>query len=253
LAVLHTWGQGLQHHPHVHCVATGGGLACDPTGQLTTPWRWRSCRPGFFLPVRVLSRVFRGKFLAGLRQAFATGKLRFFGALSGLAEALAFGRWLRRLAAREWVVYAKPPFGGPQVVLKYLTRYTHRVAISNHRLVSWSDGVVTFSGKDYADGGRRRTYRLSGEEFVRRFLLHVLPRGFVKVRHYGLLANRQREGKLAAVRGLLGVARAAAAAKPIVTSPLERRCPSCGCGRLIVIEELPPVRRPACVTRCDSS
>jgi hypothetical protein len=253
LAVLHTWGQSLQHHPHVHCVATGGGLACDPTGRPTKPLRWRSCRPGFFLPVRVLGRVFRGKFLAGLRHAFATGKLRFFGALSGLAEASAFGRWLRPLYAREWVVYAKPPFGGPQVVLKYLARYTHRVAIGNRRLVSWSDGAVTFSGKDYADGGRRRTHRLSGEEFVRRFLLHVLPRGFVKVRHYGLLANRQRDEKLAASRWQLGLARTATASQPVADPPVPRRCPTCGRGRLIVIEELPPVRGPVCVTRCDSS
>jgi hypothetical protein len=195
LSVLHTWGQGLQHHPHVHCVATGGGLACDPTGALSRPWRWRACRPGFFLPVRVLSRVFRGKFLAGLRHAFGAGELRFFGALSGLANASAFGHWLRALYAREWVVYAKAPFGGPDVVLKYLARYVHRVAISNRRLVSWADGVVTFTGKDYARGGRTRAHRLSGEEFVRRFLMHVLPRGFVKVRHFGLLANRQREQK----------------------------------------------------------
>ena len=209
LAVLHTWGQGLQHHPHVHCVVTGGGLACNAAGRVITPTRWRSCRPRFFLPVRVLSRVFRGKFLAGLRRAFDAGELRFFGACSELADAEAFGRWLRPLYAREWVVYAKPPFGGPEVVLKYLARYAHRVAISNRRLVSWADGVVTFTGKDYAHGGRTRTHHLSGMEFVRRFLLHVLPRGFVKVRHYGLLANRQREQKLATIRWLLGGARIA--------------------------------------------
>jgi hypothetical protein len=252
LAVLHTWGQGLQHHPHVHCVVTGGGLACDPTGAVATPPRWRACRPGFFLPVRVLSRVFRGKFLAGLRRAFGAGALRFFGACSGPADAAAFGRWLRPLYAREWVVYAKPPFGGPGVVLKYLARYTHRVAISNRRLVSWAGGVATFTGKDYARGGRTRTHQLSGAEFVRRFLMHVLPRGFVKVRHYGLLANRQREQKLAAVRWLLGVVSPTPVAEP-VGARRARRCPRCGCGRLIVVAELPRPSGPRCVPRCDSS
>jgi hypothetical protein len=251
LAVLHTWGQALQHHPHVHCVATGGGLVCDATGAPTVPWRWRACRPGFFLPVRVLSRVFRGKFVAGLRRAFAAGELRFAGAISGLADAAAFGRWAQALSAREWVVYAKPPFGGPAVVLKYLARYTHRVAIGNRRLVSWANDAVTFTGKDYARGGRTRAHRLSGTEFVRRFLMHVLPRGFVKVRHYGLLANRQREQKLAAVRLLLG-AGVAPRAEP--TDPrCERRCPACGCGQLIVVEELPRPARPHDVPRCDSS
>ena len=253
LSVLHTWGQSLQHHPHVHCVVTGGGLACDPTGHVTAPARWRSCRPGFFLPVRVLSRVFRGKFLSGLRRAFEAGQLRLFGSLSGLAVASAFGRWLRPLYSREWVVYAKPPFGGPAVVLKYLARYTHRVAISNRRLVSWSDGVVTFTGKDYANGGRTRTHRLSGEEFVRRFLQHVLPRGFVKVRHYGLLANRQREVKLAASRWQLGVARMGTVVEPVAGKTVERRCPACGCGRLVVVEELPHATHSMRAARCDSS
>jgi hypothetical protein len=200
--------------------------------------------------VRVLSRVFRGKFLAGLRRLFAAGELRFFGACSELADASAFGRRLRPLHAREWVVYAKPPFGGPEVVLKYLARYTHRVAISNRRLVSWADGVVTFTGKDYARGGRTRTHRLSGMEFVRRFLLHVLPRGFVKMRHFGLLANRLRQKKLAACRWLLGVT-TAPVAEPDVRTP--RLCPVCRCGRLIVVEELPAPSRSRCVRRCDSS
>ena len=253
LAVLHTWGQSLQHHPHVHCVVTGGGLACDPTGQPTKPLRWRSCRPGFFLPVRVLSRVFRGKFLSGLRRVFDAGELRFFGALSGLADASAFGRWLRLLYDREWVVYAKPPFGGPEVVLKYLARYVHRVAISNRRLVSWAGGVVTFTGKDYANGGRTRTHRLSGMEFVRRFLQHVLPRGFVKVRHYGLLANRQRERKLATVRWLLGGVKPTPVVELAPDLRSERRCPLCGCGRLIVVEELPHPAWPRCASACDSS
>jgi hypothetical protein len=252
LSVLHTWGQGLQHHPHVHCVVTGGGLACDATGAVTRPWRWRACRPGFFLPVRVLSRVFRGKFLAGLRRAFGAGTLRFFGAVAGLADPSAFGRWLGALYAREWVVYAKRPFGGPEVVLKYLARYTHRVAISNRRLVSWAGDVVTFTGKDYARGGRTRTHRLSGHEFARRFLMHVLPRGFVKVRHYGLLANRHRDQKLMAVRWLLG-GPAAPAPGPTAEPGHPRRCPECGCGVLVVVEQFPRGAWPRRVPQCDSS
>ena len=203
------------------------------------------------MPVRVLSRLFRGKFLAGLRRMFTAGQLRFFGACSELADASAFGRWLHALSVREWVVYAKPPFGGPAVVLKYLARYTHRVAISNRRLVSWANDVVTFTGKDYANGGRIRTHRLAGMEFVRRFLLHVLPRGFVKIRHFGLLANRQREQKLAAVRWILGV-RPTPVAEP-AGPQRERRCPLCGCGLLIVVEELPRPSWPRSAPRCDSS
>jgi hypothetical protein len=252
-AVLHTWGQSLQHHPHAHCVVTGGGLACDATGRITTPLRWRSCRHGFFLPVRVLGRVFRGKFLAPLRSAFDAGRSRFFGAVAAPAGAKAFGNRLRPPSAREWVGYAKPPFGGLEVVLKYLARYTHRVAISNRRLASWADDVVTFTGKDYARGGRKCRYQLSGLEFVRRFLMHVLPRGFVKVRHYGLLANRQREQKLSACRRLLGGVRLTSALESAEDLRCRRRCPVCGCGRLIVVEEL--LRSPSlkCVPRCDSS
>jgi hypothetical protein len=182
LLVLHTWGQTLSYHPHVHGIATGGGLT--PDGQ------WLSCRPGFFLPVRVLSRVFRGKFLARVREAFASGKL------AGFENAGAFEAWVSQLQARDWVVYSKPPFGGPQQVLKYLARYTHRVAIGNARLVKLAGGRVTFTYKDYADAARTRAMTLDGVEFLRRWATHVLPRGFVKVRHYGLLANRDREANL---------------------------------------------------------
>ena len=199
LAVLHTWGQNLEHHPHVHCVVPGGGLSPDGS-------RWVACPPGFFLPVRVLSRVFRGKFLALLGNAFDQGKLSFHGKLRVLADAGAFQRRLTASARTEWVVYAKPPFGGPKQVLKYLARYTHRVAISNRRLVALDDGEVTFHWKSYADGGGQKTMTLKATEFIRRFLLHVLPTGFVRIRHYGFLANRVCQEKLALCRALLEVA-----------------------------------------------
>jgi hypothetical protein len=238
LMVLHTWGQKLCHHPHVHCVVTGGGLSCNARGEVDLTPRWVACRPGFFLPVRILSRVFRGKFLALLRHAFAQGRL------PGWPNAAAFDRWLAPVAAQDWVVYAKPPFGGPERVLKYLARYTHRVAISNHRLVSLDEGGVTFRYKDYADAHRSKTMKLSAEEFLRRFLRHVLPRGFVKVRHYGLLANRHREDRLKACRRLLLVVTAAAlladaAAEPttvIVEPARHAACPRCGGHRLTTIQ-----------------
>ena len=197
LAVLHTWGQNLHHHPHIHCVVPAGGLAPDGS-------RWVSSSPHFFLPVRVLSRLFRGKFLALLQGAFDDGRLRFHGSLERLSERPAFMRLLSKARRTEWVVYAKPPFGGPDTVLKYLARYTHRVAISNHRLLSLQDGVVSFRYKDYARGRRLRMMRLDALEFIRRFLLHALPKGFVRIRRYGLLANAQRELKLALCRELLG-------------------------------------------------
>jgi hypothetical protein len=231
LAVLHTWGQTLCHHPHVHCVVTGGGLACDVAGVRSEPARWVSCRPGFFLPVRVLSRLFRGKFLAGLHAARAAGRLAFHGKLAALAEPAAFASWLTPLYQQEWVVYAKPPVGGPEQVLKYLARYTHRVALRNARLVTLEDGKVTFRYKDYADDRRQKTLTLAAYEFLRRFLMHVLPRGFVKVRHYGLLANRYREAKMAVCRRLLLVVVVAAllgsgSGSAEVSEP--RRCPACG-------------------------
>jgi hypothetical protein len=203
LLVLHTWGQTLAHHPHVHGVVTGGGLSCDPAGRIEHAPRWVSCRPGFFLPVRVLSRVFRGKYLAGLRRAHRRGGLRLFGPLAPLADAAAFHAFLRPVSRTDWVVYAKRPFGGPGQVLKYLARYTHRVAISNHRLVTLDAGRVTFRYTDYADSHKDKTMTLDAEEFLRRFVQHVLPAGFTKVRHYGLLSNRFRAERLAAARRLL--------------------------------------------------
>ena len=199
VAVLHTWGQTLQHHPHVHCVVSGGGLAVDERGRLLEPPRWRSCPAGYFVPVRVLSAVYRAQFVAGLRAAHAAGRLVCHGRLAEVAEATAFADWLAPLAAKDWVVYSKPPFAGPETVLKYLAHYTHRVAFSNGRLVDLTDGQVSFTYRDYAQGGQERVQRLPAVEFLRRFLQHVLPRGFVKVRHYGLLANGGRAAKLAAL------------------------------------------------------
>jgi hypothetical protein len=242
LAVLHTWGQNLELHPHVHCVVTGGGLSPDGT-------RWVSSRPNFFLPVRVLSRVFRGKFLAGLRAAFAAGRLRFPGQLASLAEPEPFHRLVSEAVRTDWVVYTQAHLGSSEVVLKYLARYTHRAAISHHRLLELKDGQVRFRWKDYARGGRWRTMTLSAIEFVRRFLMHVLPSGFVRIRHSGILANRHRQEKLARCRELLNVARLPKSDEPEPIAPPRlaamvtptRACPVCGAGRMIVIEEFPPV------------
>jgi hypothetical protein len=200
--VLHTWGSALTHHPHVHGIVPGGGLSLDGN-------RWVACKPGFFLSVRVLSRLFRRRFLEALAQAHQAGQLKFFGEHAQLADATAFAQWLAPLRKCEWVVYAKRPFAGPAAVLAYLSRYTHRVAISNRRLVSLDERGVTFRWKDYRISGRTRykTMTLSPEEFMRRFLLHVLPSGFHRIRHYGLLANRERRENLARARELLGVER----------------------------------------------
>src|SRR5262245_32819760 len=234
LAVLHTWGQNLHHHPHLHCVCSGGGLSCDERGVVDATPRWVSCRPGFFLPVRVLSRLFRAKYLALLREKFDSGELRFPGKHASLADASAFARWLTPLYAQEWVVYSKRPFGGPKQVLKYLARYTHRVAISNPRLRKLEDGLVTFRYKDYADNRRHKTMTLSAEEFLRRFVQHVLPKRFVKMRHYGLLANRRRQECLDVCRRLLFVATVTAQlvrddADTVAVEPArEPCCPKCG-------------------------
>jgi hypothetical protein len=252
LAVLHTWGQSLALHPHVHCVVTGGGLAPDGS-------HWVAGHDDFFLPVRVLSRVFRGKFLAGLRLAFKRGRLRFPGRLAPLARPRRFDRLIADAVRTEWVVFARPPFGGPATVLKYLARYTHRAAISNRRLVGLADGHVTFRWKDYAHGGRRGTMTLEAVEFVRRFLMHVLPAGFVRVRHYGLLANRHRQEKLARCRELLGRAVTPADSAPTGPGPVAppaqeatvtptRVCPRCGAGRMVVIAEFPPMTPAEAVT-----
>lgn len=227
LAVLHTWGQNLHLHPHVHCVVPGGGLAPDGL-------RWIACRPGFFLPVRVLSRLFRGKFIALLHAAFHQGRLADCAKFSGLLD---------ELRQKEWVVYAKPPFGGPEQVLKYLARYTHRVAIANSRLLKMENGKVYFQWKDYAHGNQQKIMALNGVEFLRRFLLHVLPTGFVRIRQYGFLANRHRDAKLATCRRLLGVSKPEAVAvipeAHTTTAPdgTDRDiCPVCGRGHMIIIE-----------------
>jgi hypothetical protein len=226
LSVLHTWSQDLRHHPHVHCVVPGGGLAPDG--------RWIACRPGFFLPVRVLGAMFRGKFVAQLRRAFERGELRFQGQLERLRERAAFAQLLDDLMQMSWVVYSKPPFGGPVQVLKYLARYTHRVAIGNRRILGIDADGVTFRWRDRAQGDRVRAMKLPGVEFLRRFLLHVLPRGFQRIRHYGLLGNRGRAVKLAASRLALGApmpAKDDAVGTPRET--VEARCPSCRVGRLV--------------------
>jgi Putative transposase/Transposase zinc-binding domain len=243
LLVLHTWGQNLSHHPHVHGVVTGGGLSCDAQGVVEASPRWLSCRPGFFLPVRILSRVFRGKYLELLQQAWVEKGLVFPGQLAALQETNAWALWLQALRTKEWVVYAKPPFGGPEQVLKYLARYTHRVALSNARLQHFEDGQVTFRYKDYADEHQCKSLTLTVDEFLRRYVQHVLPRGFVKMRHYGLLANRCREERLTQCRSLLLVVSlrallqslsAAAAVQP-ARAPTCPQCESCR----IAVRELP--------------
>jgi hypothetical protein len=239
LAVLHTWGQTLHLHPHIHCVVPGGGISPDNS-------RWIPCRKSFFLPVKVLSRFFRKRFLIHLRKAFQKGKLQFHGELESLAQPAAFDALCRKAGQMEWVVYAKRPFGGPEQVLKYLARYTHRVAISNSRLLSLENGRVSFEWKDYADGNQSKTMTLDAVEFIRRFLLHVLPSGFVHIRHFGFLANRKRKEKLALCRSLLAAPQMvveASAGSPggCDSTPEEevfRRCPVCKTGRLIRIQVL---------------
>jgi hypothetical protein len=240
LTVLHTWGQTLQFHPHVHCVVPGGGLSPDRT-------RWTRSAPRFFLPVEVLSRVFRGKFLAGLRAAKAAGKLRLASPRPQETTAK-FERLLSACARTGWVVHVKRPFASPEVVLKYLARYTHRVAISNSRLLDLQDGKVHFRYKDYAHRGRKRVLTLASLEFVRRFLLHVLPTGLVRIRHYGILSNRHRRDDLSLCRELLGNAPNDQAEMPELKETLEpaaavsptRVCPACGAGRMILLAEFPP-------------
>jgi len=235
LLVLHTWGQTLSYHPHVHGVVTGGGLSCGLDGTITPSPQWVSCRPGFFLPVRVLSRVFRGKFLARLSDAFARGKL------IGFRDRSEFEAWSSVLRAKEWVVYSKPPFGGPEQVLKYLARYTHRVAIGNSRLVDFSSGQISFTYKDYADASQTKTLKLDGVEFLRRWVQHVLPRGFVKIRHYGLLANREREAKLAACRLLLFVCGLWLLGRVAQSQARPDPCPVCGEQSWVIGERFGPV------------
>lgn len=244
LAILHTWGQNLLHHPHVHCVVPAGGLAPDGS-------RWVRCRPGFFLPVRVLGRLYRGKLLAFLHEAYQAGALEFHGRLAELRRPAAFARLLAQARAVEWVVYAKPPFGGPEAVLKYLARYTHRIAISNHRLVEATDEHVRFTWKDYRHGHRQRVMTLEIGEFVRRFLMHVLPHRFVKIRYYGFLAQSQRAATLPACRELLPTPPLEAGqtrdlSPEAGTEPEDQHapegalCPECQRGRMVYHHSLPP-------------
>jgi Putative transposase/Transposase zinc-binding domain len=253
IAVLHTWGQTLTHHPHVHCVVPGGGVALE--GR-----RWVGCKPNFLLSVRALSKVFRRLFLAGLQAAFARGELGFFGDLAPLADPVAFARRLRALRQSPFVVYAKPPFGGPERVLAYLARYTHRTAIGNSRLADVTDTEVAFRYKNYRRGGRSGVMRLGAHEFLRRFLLHVLPDGFHRIRHYGFLAKGDRNDNIARVRELLRVVVApcesadlppqAEMPEPGAYQTAFGSCPDCG-GFMRRIEIAVP--RPTSAFRCDTS
>jgi len=250
--VLHTWGQALHHHPHLHCIVPGGGISPDQT-------RWIACRPGFFLPVRVLSRRFRDLFLHRLRAVFAGGQLRLPGALTALADPAAFAARASELGRAEWVVHAKPPFAGPEQVLGYLGRYTHRVAIANSRLVGLDDGQVSFTWKDYRQDGKTKVMTLAADEFIRRFLQHAVPDGFHRIRHIGFLANGHRTEKLALCRDLL----AAPPPEPTPPRPWQERlrdlpgqdvevCPCCG-GRMLTIGTIPPQPPPRPAMWCDSS
>ena len=242
--ILHTWGQTLTAHPHLHCVVPGGGISRDGS-------RWVACRPGFFLPVKVLSRRFRNVYLRYLEQAYAAGKLQFHGNLEPLSDPTNFARYLAPLRKMKWVVYAKAPFGGPERVLDYLGRYTHRVAISNNRLLDMKDGQVTFTYKDYKHEQQQKEMILSADEFLRRFLLHVLPDGFQRIRHYGLLGNRHRAENLAHCRELLAVPVPIPQPEPDYRDRCRRlsgqdplRCPQCKTGQMVRIAILPPVARP---------
>ncbi len=237
-AVLHTWGSALTHHPHVHMVVPGGGIALDGT-------RWISTRPAFLLPVRVLGKLFRRLFLTRLIQLYDAGKLAFFGSLASLTERRAFLRHLAPVRKTRWVVYAKAPFAGPEAVLAYLSRYTHRIAISNRRLISFDEKGVTLRYKDYRRDGpeRQSVMTLATDEFIRRFMSHVLPRGFHRIRHYGLVASSSRKANLARARALLEVA--APPDEAILEEPVDLRppCPCCG-GHMIIIETFERWRQP---------
>jgi hypothetical protein len=251
MSILHTWGQNLMDHPHIHCVVTGGGLSNDES-------HWVACRKNFFIPVRVMSALFRGKFLDYFRESYTSGKLELTGSISHLMEPYAFDQFIRKLYHKKWVVYCKPPFNGIDGVLQYLSRYTHRIAISNNRILKVENGKVTFLWRDYADGDKQKVMTVDAEEFIRRFLLHVLPDRYVKIRHFGLLANRKRKCHIALCRMLLGSERT----ETIKDEPktwqelmLEvsgvdvTRCPVCRKGRMVTIEVLhqgncngPPIR-----------
>jgi hypothetical protein len=253
IAILHTWGQTLTHHPHAHCVVPGGGLASDG--------RWIGCKPGFFLPVRVLSRLYRRLFLSRLQAAFESNKLVFFGNLQRLAQPAAFAQQMQVLRNTAWVVHAKRPFGGPRQVLEYLGRYTHRVAIANSRLLACEDGRVRFRWKDYRAGNASKEMTLDAEEFIRRFLLHVLPKGFRRIRHFGFLANACRVAKLAIIRTALQAPEPPPAVKPadyressaVLTGQRIDLCPACG-GHMVEIGSWPCSQSPRPASpRCDTS
>jgi hypothetical protein len=245
-AVLHTWGSNLSHHPHLHVVVPGGGLS--PDGN-----RWVSCRAGYFLPVQVLSRLFRRLFIEALEKAFRAGELTFFSALAQLKEPGAFRRYLAPVRRAKWFVYAKRPFAGPEQVLEYVGRYTHRVAISNNRLLDIEDGKVRFRWKDYRHDGQQKTMALNADEFIRRFLIHVLPSGFQRIRYYGLLGNRYRKDKLARCRELIGMSKMEPIADKTdkdyrdtyeeLTGVSLCQCPVCHLGRMVLSRALQPFTR----------
>ena len=240
-SVLHTWGSALTHHPHIHMIVPGGGISTE--GDC-----WIACRPGFFMPVKVMARLFRRFFIDGLMALHRKGDLRFFGDLSNLSAAAAFAGWLTPFRKTDWVVYAKPPFGGPEAVLAYLSRYTHRVAISNSRLISADANTVAFRWKDYRikSGGRQRAMRLDTGEFIRRFLIHVLPDGFHRIRHYGFLASAKRKASIAEIRKMIGAASRPCEpedAKTDTSLTLRQPCPHCG-GQMRIIETFRRGQRP---------
>jgi len=245
IGILHTWGQNLMYHPHIHCIVTGGGLS--PDGD-----KWVSCRKGFFLPVKVMSRLFRGKFLDYLRKSYDSQELIFPGNISHLQESEAFKEFLKGFYSQEWVVYCKPPFKCPEMVLEYLGRYTHRIAIGNHRILKIEDGKVSFLWRDYADGNRNKIMTLDAFEFIRRFLLHVLPDKFVKIRYYGLLGNRNRKAMLSKCRKFLGVITVKVSNRDVSETWQEfllrvcginlMRCPFCGKGKMVRKAVLLPER-----------
>ena len=245
IGILHTWGQNLMDHPHIHCIVTGGGLSSDGS-------HWVSCRKGFFLPVRVMSALFSGKFLDHLKSCFKRGDIVFPGSISRLKEPDDFNAFMRQLYQKKWVVYCKPPFDGAAGVLQYLGRYTHRIAISNNRILSNRDGNVSFLWRDYADDNRKKTMTLKADEFIRRFLLHVLPSRYVRIRHFGLLANRNRKDAIALCREFLGTGKTLTKEKIRQETWQEQliricgidvtRCPICQKGRMSRIALLLPYR-----------
>ncbi len=244
IGILHTWGQNLVDHPHIHCVVTGGGLSCDRNN-------WITCRKGFFIPVRVMSALFMGKFLDYLKKSYESGELRFPGIIKHLNKPHTFESFRRQFYHKKWVVYSKPPFNGIEGVLNYLSRYTHRIAISNHRILKLKDGKVSFRWRDYSDGDKEKIMTLKADEFIRRFLLHVLPDRFVKIRHYGLLANRNRKDNIALCRELLG-SNKIQATKDEPTTWQERfleitgvdltKCPVCTKGTMVKLQILQPLK-----------